>query len=51
MKTVYKLYLDGLLKDLVIREITSVEFELGKTYKECFGKDSYKIINIVDSIS
>ena len=52
MYKIKKLFLNGILKDIVISEITKVQFEIDKTYSECYYPfNQYKIINISNNIS
>lgn len=46
MQRVTKKFVKGMLKGLEVIEVTSVPYELNKTYKEWNGKNSYKIIKI-----
>lgn len=48
MFRVTRLFLNGNLAGIEHTEVTSVRFEVGKTYTPCVGKGAYKIVSCVE---
>lgn len=47
MYLVTKKFISGNLSGIVVTEKTNVPFALNKTYKNCAGKGSYMITNVI----